>query len=125
MEYRYKIGDIHITRPRPLCPRALANLKAGYADQVRAERKHQGRLDNSMDMLLAIREGRDDCASIRFREYKRICAAMGREPVMEYPKGPMVLAVIGGSRIEVEHTAAGDPLDKWMTKARKHGLLAA
>ena len=50
---------------------------------------------------------------------------MGRDPVLEYPKGPMVLAVIGGSRIEVEHTAAGDPLDKWMTKARKHGLLAA
>ena len=125
MEYRYKIGDIHITRPRPLCPRALANLKAGYADQARAERKHQDSLDYGME---AWRDMRDDCAkktSIRFREYKRICAAMGREMVMEYPKGPMVLAVIGGSRIEVEHTAAGDPLDKWMTKARKHGLLAA
>ena len=125
MDYRYKIGDIHITRPRPLCPRALANLKAGYADQVRAERKYQDRLDHAMDPLLAMKEGRDDCLSIRDREYKRICAAMGRAPVMEYPKGPAVLAVIGGSRIEVEHTAAGNPLDKWMTKARKHGLLAA
>ena len=115
MEYRYKIGDIHITRPRPLCPRALANLKAGYADQARAERKHQAALDH----------GPPICDSARMKAYKDICKAMGRDPVLEYPKGPMVLAVIGGSRIEVEHTAAGDPLDKWMTKARKHGLLAA
>ena len=122
MTYKYHIDGVTYTRCLPWTPSDLAAVRAGNAAQNKAERAHQDRLDHTPDALLAIKERRDDYASIRFREYKRI---MGRPPVMEYPKGPAVLAVIGNSRIEIEHTATGNPLDKWMTLAKRHKLLAA
>lgn len=110
MTYKYTIGGVTYTRPSPWTPSDLAAVRAGHAAQDRANRLYQ----ESPAKLEA-----------RIKEYKAICKAMGRKPIMEYPRGPAVLAVIGNSRIEIEHTATGNPLDKWMTLVKKHKLLAA
>ena len=110
MTFKYKIDGVTYVRPRAWTASDIAAVRAGHAAQNAANRRYQESPDT-------IRAG--------IKEYEAICAARGITPNFEYPKGPAVLAVIGNSRIEVLHTAQGDPLDKWMTLAKRHKLLAA
>ena len=110
MTYKYTIRGVTYTRPSQWTPSDLAAVRAGHAAQDSANRLYQ----ESPAKIKA-----------RIEEYKAICKARGTKPIMEYPPGPAVMAVIGNSRIEIEHAATGDPLGKWMTLVKKHKLLAA
>lgn len=105
----YKVGGITIERKRELYPFEVAGIAAGIASHEGARRRDA--------------KDRRETGALR-DDYEAWCASAGREPMMAYPAGtPLVIVEIDRSRLEVFAGAPGNPLDKWMTLAKRQKLM--